>query len=333
MSERTPAAFISYSRTDSDFVLRLAEDLKGAGASVWLDQVDILPGEHWDHAVEGALDVSPLMLVVLSAISVNSMNVMDEVSFALEKQKTVIPIVIQDCVIPFRLRRIQYADFRLEYAHGLKALLRHLETHAAASSERNDTSPSATDDQTRRQAEQESQERERLERERLEQAEAERQSAEAAETQRRECAERQAQEQAEREARQDAEAKLRTESATPIALPVIAQAQPVHPQPSPQAWAAAAAYVTPVPAILFLLIHPYSKIPLVRFHAFQSIGFSVVALVALSVAGSVNPYLLLTVLVGLFIVWLMTIVKAAKGQWYKLPVLGDLALKRAHAIG
>src|SRR5271169_3102645 len=32
---------------DSQFVLRLAEDLKTAGASVWLDQLDITPGQRW----------------------------------------------------------------------------------------------------------------------------------------------------------------------------------------------------------------------------------------------------------------------------------------------
>ena len=37
------AAFISYSREDSDFALRLAQDLKSAGAAIWLDQVDINP--------------------------------------------------------------------------------------------------------------------------------------------------------------------------------------------------------------------------------------------------------------------------------------------------
>ena len=35
------AAFVSYSRDDSEFVLRLAGDLKAAGAKVWLDRLDI----------------------------------------------------------------------------------------------------------------------------------------------------------------------------------------------------------------------------------------------------------------------------------------------------
>jgi TIR domain len=100
--------------------------LKAAGASVWLDQLDIVPGQRWDSAVEDALANCPRMLVILSPASVNSTNVMDEVSFALDEKKTVIPVIHQDCKIPFRLRRVQYVDFRHDYARGLKELLKTL---------------------------------------------------------------------------------------------------------------------------------------------------------------------------------------------------------------
>jgi len=66
------AAFISYSREDSEFVLRLAKDLKGAGGQVWLDQLDSHPGHPWDVAIEGALNRAPQMLLVLSPASTPS---------------------------------------------------------------------------------------------------------------------------------------------------------------------------------------------------------------------------------------------------------------------
>src|SRR5450755_1774448 len=116
-------AFISYSRNDSAFALRLAGDLKAAGASVWLDQLDIRRGDRWDQAVEDALNHCTRMLVILSPASVNSTNVMDEVSFALEEGKAVIPILFQECKVPFRLRRIQYVDFRQDYPRALQDLL------------------------------------------------------------------------------------------------------------------------------------------------------------------------------------------------------------------
>ena len=66
-----PAAFFSYSREDSEFVLRVAGDLKAAGANVWLDQIDILPGQRWDDAIARALADCPRILVVLSPASVH----------------------------------------------------------------------------------------------------------------------------------------------------------------------------------------------------------------------------------------------------------------------
>ena len=131
------AAFFSYSSEDSEFALRLAEKLKAAGASVWMDQLDIEPGMPWDREVERALANCPRMLVILSPTSVNSDNVRDEVSFALNKQKRVIPVLYRDCEIPFRLDRIHYVDFRTDHARGLRNLLRALgvrqEPHSSSS--------------------------------------------------------------------------------------------------------------------------------------------------------------------------------------------------------
>jgi hypothetical protein len=125
-AEQAPPAFFSYARHDSEFVLNLAEDLRQRGAAVWLDQLDINPGERWDDAVERALANCPKMLVILSPKSVGSTNVMDEVSFALEEHKVIIPVLYRDCTIPFRLRRVQYIDMRQDYEPGLQELLRML---------------------------------------------------------------------------------------------------------------------------------------------------------------------------------------------------------------
>ena len=115
---------------------------------------------------------------------------------------------------------------------------------------------------------------------------------------------------------------------------------------SPNA-AAALAYVTVIPAILFLLIEPYNKTPLVRFHSFQSIGLAVVWFVFWVVVMILSmfiafipglrlilfmfPLLQLAVGLGFFIAWLVTIIKASKGEWFKLPFIGDFALKQAQS--
>ncbi len=121
-----PTTFFSYSRVDSEFVLRLAKDLRAAGAEVWLDQLDIGPGQRWDNAVQEALRRCPNQIVVLSPDSVSSENVMDEVSYGLDEHKQVIPIFYRECEMPFRLRRVQYIDFRAHYHRGLGGLLKAL---------------------------------------------------------------------------------------------------------------------------------------------------------------------------------------------------------------
>jgi len=119
-------AFFSYSSEDSAFALRLAEDLKAAGANVWIDQVDIEPGQEWDSAIEAAVTQSPRMLLILSPSSVKSRNVRNEISFALDENKTIIPVLYQDCTVPLQLRRVQYIDLRNDYSRGLNVLLRTL---------------------------------------------------------------------------------------------------------------------------------------------------------------------------------------------------------------
>jgi uncharacterized membrane protein len=100
------------------------------------------------------------------------------------------------------------------------------------------------------------------------------------------------------------------------------------------------AYVTIIPAIMFLVMEPYSKNRFVRFHSFQSIFFGVawIALwIALSIVGMIPFFgwmtLLLWPLVGLggLILWIVLLLKANQGQKWKIPVIGDMAEKQANA--
>lgn len=124
--QNPPRFFFSYARIDSDFVLDLTKHLRGVGVPVWLDQLDIAGGQRWDRAIEEALESCFGMIVGLSPESVRSINVMDEVSYGLEEQKLVVPIVIRPCVIPFRLRRVHRVDFGNDYETAFKQLTRAL---------------------------------------------------------------------------------------------------------------------------------------------------------------------------------------------------------------
>src|SRR5215475_5651187 len=123
-------AFFSYVYEDGEFALRLAKDLRAAGAAVWIDRLDIKVGQHRDRAVEEALAECPQLLLILSPTSVDSPKVMSEVSFALEQGKTILPVIHRNCKIPFRLRCLQNVDLTLNYDEGLGRLLEALEVAA-----------------------------------------------------------------------------------------------------------------------------------------------------------------------------------------------------------
>jgi len=96
--------------------------------------------------------------------------------------------------------------------------------------------------------------------------------------------------------------------------------------------AGAIAYLTIIPAIIFLLLEPYNRSPFVRFHSYQSIAFGVVSLVVHLVLG-VIPIIgwVAGVFVSLafFVIWLITLFKASRGEWFKLPLIGDFAEQQA----
>ena len=101
------------------------------------------------------------------------------------------------------------------------------------------------------------------------------------------------------------------------------------------------AYVTIIPAIVFLVVEPYNKNRFVRFHSFQCLFFAAAVLalhIGLSIFGFI-PFLGLITLplhllisLGAFILWIVLLLKANQGQMWKLPVIGDMAEKQANAM-
>lgn len=95
--------------------------------------------------------------------------------------------------------------------------------------------------------------------------------------------------------------------------------------------------------ILFLVLEPYNRNKLIRFHAFQSIFFNVayigvwivvmilsIALGALPVIGWIFGILLhFAVMIGFFIMWIVLMYKAYNNEKMVLPIIGALAEKQA----
>lgn len=124
--------FISYARTDHVFALQLGSDLKAAGIDIWLDQLDIRPGDPWDQSIESNLTASAAMVVVLSPDSAASRSVLDEVNLALDTHMRVVPVLYRTCAIPLQIRRLHYTDFTSDYDRGLAQLVNTLREPAPA---------------------------------------------------------------------------------------------------------------------------------------------------------------------------------------------------------
>jgi len=95
----------------------------------------------------------------------------------------------------------------------------------------------------------------------------------------------------------------------------------------PKNTSAALSYVLgPITGVIFLVLE---KDSFVRFHAMQSIVFSVAALLINTVIGAtiILAILLPVLSVVEFVLWLLLIYKAWQGQEWELPYLGKIARK------
>ncbi|MFZ0395426.1 MAG: hypothetical protein WCF17_21235 [Terracidiphilus sp.] len=98
------------------------------------------------------------------------------------------------------------------------------------------------------------------------------------------------------------------------------------------------AYVTFIPAIIFLVVAPYNQNPKVRFHSWQSIFLGaawVVIWVVLMVLGMIPGLNLLDIILaplvglGFLLLWLLVMISAFTGKMIRLPVIAALAAKQS----
>lgn len=122
--------FICYShaKQDKEAAKAITKGLLMAGHEVWIDELEIFPGDSLFEKISVAITDSSYLLVLLSPNSVSSNWVNRELEIALSRQLKdksikVIPCVIDDCEIPPFLEPITYADFRKSYEDGMAKLL------------------------------------------------------------------------------------------------------------------------------------------------------------------------------------------------------------------
>jgi uncharacterized membrane protein len=95
--------------------------------------------------------------------------------------------------------------------------------------------------------------------------------------------------------------------------------------------ASALAYVTFIPAVIFLVLAPYNQKPVIKFHAIQELGLTLVGIcLHLFWVIPILGWLIWAVGgIALLAVWIFCIVKASQGSAFKLPVIGNFAAEQS----
>lgn len=120
--------FISYSHKDKLFVDHLATQLVRRNVNVWLDRWELSVGDSLVEKVQEAVDGASALLVILSKASVASEWCKKELSAGLlreleEKRVVVMPVMLENCEVPVFARGKMFADFRVDFDAGLRAVV------------------------------------------------------------------------------------------------------------------------------------------------------------------------------------------------------------------
>jgi len=112
--------FLCHSSQDKNTVRELYQRLLAEGwLDPWLDEEKLLPGQNWDMEIEKAVENADTVIVCLSNNSVSKEGyIQRELKFvldiALEKPEDtifIIPLRLDNCEPPRRLRAWQYANY------------------------------------------------------------------------------------------------------------------------------------------------------------------------------------------------------------------------------
>ena len=101
--------FLSYSREDIDRVRPLVLALEKDGFSVWWDGT-ISPGEKFEETIDREIQVASSVLVVWSAVSVDSQWVKNEALEGMDRD-VLVPVMVDSVRLPVAFKQHQAADF------------------------------------------------------------------------------------------------------------------------------------------------------------------------------------------------------------------------------
>jgi adenylate cyclase len=138
--------FISYSRKDSSEALKLAEQLRASGMEVWIDQQGLEAASQWSKEIVTAIEECKAFILLLSECSLQSENVVKEVSIASEAKRAIMPVEISRTELP-RSFKYQLAGIQRAKLSDFEGIVRSLTKLGVG---RNDISSAKGSDLTNR---------------------------------------------------------------------------------------------------------------------------------------------------------------------------------------
>jgi formylglycine-generating enzyme required for sulfatase activity len=110
--------FLCHSSEDKPAIRKLYLRLRAEGFDPWVDEEKLLPGQDWQLEISKAVRASGVVIVCLSRRAVNKAGyIQKEIKFALdiadeqpEGKIFLIPVKLEECVIPERLSRWQWVN-------------------------------------------------------------------------------------------------------------------------------------------------------------------------------------------------------------------------------
>lgn len=111
--------FISYAKEDIIYAEQFYDFLLNRGYSPWLDKKNLLPGQDWNFMIQEALYKADFIVLLLSNISVNKRGyvqrefrkAVDYCETKLDSDIYIIPVMINECDVPFSLQKFQWIKF------------------------------------------------------------------------------------------------------------------------------------------------------------------------------------------------------------------------------
>lgn len=122
--------FLSHSSQDHDFASRIGQVLEDHGLPYWYSKRDILGAQQWHDEIGAALARCDWFLLILSPAAIASRWVKHELLYALREEAYDGHIIVIDYQpadskqLSWTLRSFQWVDFRQDFAHGCRELLR-----------------------------------------------------------------------------------------------------------------------------------------------------------------------------------------------------------------